>query len=199
MDYLDSEHLDQERRAALLTACRDSNHQQLLRLLFSPPGYRSAKTERVPDYGAGRTLTLGERKSLARRPSRKVLERVMADPHPSVIRNLLRNPKLTEADVMRIVSRRPNYDKVLIEVYKNPRWNKRYPIKHALVCNPYSPPSLSIKLLPQLMCQDLSEILQDRGLHPSVLVSCRRLLEGEVELELEESLNTSDDDTPTLH
>ena len=60
---------------------------------------------RVPDYGTGRTLTLGERKALARRPTRKAMEKLFADPHPAVIRTLLANPKVVEA--RRHPARRP--------------------------------------------------------------------------------------------
>lgn len=196
MDYLDSEFFDHDRRAEMLGACREGGHSQLQRLLFSPEGHRSEEVERVPDYGKGRPLTLGERKSLARRPNRNVLERVLADPHPAVIHNLLRNPKLTESDVIRLVSKRPNYEKVLWEVYQSGRWSLRYPIKLALARNPYSPPAMVFKLVPQLMRQDLLEMLDDRGLHPGVLMACRRLVEGEVE---PEEPGAEEEDDPTIH
>ncbi len=193
MAFLDSDLLGDEDKMALLEAARNAGHAQLLRMLFAPPAHRTADTKKVPDYGAGRPLTLGERKSLARRPSRAVLERVMADPHPAVIRNLMRNPKLTEIDVLRLVSRRPNYQEVLEEIARSPRWNVRYRVKLALARNPYTEPAVALKLLPQLMRQDLEDMLRDRALHPSVLVSCRRLLDGEVSVEL-----SADEDT-TVH
>jgi hypothetical protein len=148
MDYLESAHLGLERRVALLEVCRERNHRHLLRLLLSPAEPLRVEEGRVPDYGKGRPLTLGERKSLARRPNRKVLERVLADPHPAVIRNLLANPKLTEMDVLKLVSRRPLMPEVLREVYHDRRWGRRYRIKVALVRNPLrrrrSPPSCSL-------------------------------------------------------
>ena len=63
--------------------------------------------QRIPDFGVGRPLTLGERKSLARRPDRDLIARVMRDPNPDVIRILLNNPGLTESDVVRVCARRP--------------------------------------------------------------------------------------------
>jgi hypothetical protein len=53
---------------------------------------------RVPDFGRGRPLTLGERKSLARTHDRSLIQRVVRDPHPDVVRILLDNPSLTEED-----------------------------------------------------------------------------------------------------
>jgi hypothetical protein len=193
MELIDSDLLDDTDRMALLEACRDAGHQQLMRLLVTPPGQRASDAPRVPDYGKGRTLTLGERKSMARRPNRKVLEQVLTDPHPAVIRNLLRNPKLTELDVLRLAARRPNQADVLREIYKDRKWSARYRVKLALARNPYASPDMVLKILPQLMRQDLDEMLDDRNLHPSVLVSCRRLLLGE------DAPLPSDDGDSTVH
>ena len=78
-------------------------------------GVSAPATSGIPDYGRGRPLTLGERKSLARRPDRAMLDRLLHDPHPDVIRRLLRNPRLTEDDVVRLAARRPGRPEVLVE------------------------------------------------------------------------------------
>lgn len=195
VDYLSSDRVDDELKLALLAAARDGDHREVLQLLVAPPPHRVEEDRRVPDYGAGRLLTLGERKALARRPSRAVLEKVLADPHPAVIRNLLVNPKLTESDVLRLVTRRPNPEDVLREVSRSTRWVQRYTIKLALVRNPYTPPVVSLKLLPLLLRQDLEEVAASPELHPSVLAACRRLLDGgRAPTEVDE-----DDPEPTIH
>ena len=73
-----------------------------------------------PDFGRGRPLTLGERKSLARTHDRSLIQRVVRDPHPDVIRILLDNPSLTEPDVVRICASRPCDPQVLQTVYETP-------------------------------------------------------------------------------
>lgn len=195
MDYLDSETFSHEHRLALLSASHEAGHGHLVRLLSSPGEHRAGEVERVPDYGTGRPLTLGERKSLARKPSRQIIERVMVDPHPGVIQNLLRNPKLTETDVVRIASRRPNYAKVLREIFKSARWGKQYSVKLAIAGNPYTPPTLALKILPLLLRQDLKDLVEDQNLHLSVLVTCRRILEGESPVET----GNEGDEEPTVH
>ena len=71
-------------------------------------GPLSDAARRVPDFGTrdGRPLSLGERKSLARRPGRDLVLRVLRDPHPDVIRILLGNPRVTEDDLVRLCARR---------------------------------------------------------------------------------------------
>jgi hypothetical protein len=194
MGFLDSSIFTDRQRVELLAVSREYGYEHLLRLLFAPQESHKEEVARVPDYGTGRPLTLGERKSLARKPLRDVLERVLADPHPAVIHNVLRNPKLTEGDVLRLVSRRPNYADALREVYFSAKWGRRYPIKVALARNPYTPPDISLKLLHQLMRQDLLEIIQDRGLHDSVLSACKKILNRD-----EGRGSPGDDGETTLH
>jgi hypothetical protein len=54
------------------------------------------------------------------------------------------------------------------------------------------------------MRQDLVDVLEDRGLHPSVLISCRHLLEGEQIPEPAEEEHAEEDwepegGGPTIH
>jgi hypothetical protein len=114
---------------------------------------------RVPDYGAGRVLTLGERKSLARRPDRDTLERLLLDPHPDVIRRLLANPRLTEELVVRLASRRPGSRAVLSEIARAPRWAGRARIRLALILNPSLPEDIAVRLVSLLLRQELQLVL----------------------------------------
>ncbi|MBL0197262.1 MAG: hypothetical protein IPQ09_24150 [Myxococcales bacterium] len=114
---------------------------------------------RVPDYGAGRVLTLGERKSLARRPDRDMLERLLLDPHPDVIRRLLANPRLTEELVVRLASRRPGLRAVLSEIARAPRWGGRARVRLALILNPSLPEDIAVRLASLLLRQELQLVL----------------------------------------
>lgn len=129
---------------------------------------------RVPDFGMGRPVTLGERKSLARRNDRELLTRVLRDPHPDVMRILLGNPRLTEADVLRLCARRPVASDVLREVFRNARWIVRYPIKVALTLNPYTPLDIGLQLIPLLHDQDLKRVLEAADLAPELQAACRQ-------------------------
>jgi hypothetical protein len=133
------------------------------------------EAHRVPDFGVGRTLTLGERKSLARRPTRDLLARVMRDPHPDVIRILLGNPRIVEDDVVRLCARRPIPPEVLREVFRNPRWIVRYRVRLALVKNPYTPLDLALSLTAGLTVRDAQEIAEMTGLPVTLREACARI------------------------
>jgi hypothetical protein len=131
---------------------------------------------RVPDYGTGRTLTLGERKALARRPTRKAMEKLLADPHPVVIRTLLQNPKVTEDDVLRLAARRPNDPSVLAVVAASPRWAHRVKVRLAIVLNPDTPVAVAIPLLALLVRSELALVAETAGLSPAVRGAAHDLL-----------------------
>ncbi|CAN5684905.1 hypothetical protein BH09MYX1_BH09MYX1_23310 [soil metagenome] len=144
-------------RQVLREEVADASLISLERLLRAPlpPLRPSQKPPKPPDYGFGRPLTLGERKSLARKPDRKMLEKLLLDPHPDVIRGLLRNPRLTEDDLIRVAARRPGRPDVLREIARAEAWAHRPRIRLAIMLNPVSPLDVTIPLAGLLLRHEL--------------------------------------------
>lgn len=140
-----------------------------------PPTRESEEPLAVPDFGRGRPVTLGERKSIARRRDRDLLARVLRDPHPDVIRILLGNPALTEDDVLRLVSQRPVAPEVLREVFRSTRWIVRYRVRRAIVKNPFAPVDVALQLAAHLNAQDAREIHDSSELPMPVRDAARRV------------------------
>lgn len=167
-----AEHLrDEASRQALLALGR-----LLRRPAREPRGQALPLAERVPDYGVGRPLTLGERKSLARRPTRQALEKLLADPDPTVIRLLLANPKVTEEDVVRLAARRPNRPDILAEIANSPRFSHRSRVRLSLVLNPSSPPELAVPFVSLLLRSELLLVARSTDVPPIVRSAARDLL-----------------------
>ena len=144
-----------------------------------------ARAKEPPDYGHGRKLTLGERKSLARKPDRQMMMRLLADPHPDVIRFLLINPRLTEDDVLRIAAKRPGRRDTLVEIARSPRWAHSARIRLALILNPETPNEISTPLLGLLVRQELKLVSEASPVSSTIRALCREHLErrppGEVD------------------
>jgi len=122
------------------------------------------------------TLPLGVLKSrarLTRNPDE--LSRLAIATNPSVIREVLKNPRLTEELVVRIASRRPARPEPLEEIWKSSRWNNRPAVRKALVFNPYLPPEIGVKIVALLGQADLREVANDGKLHLSVRELAQRL------------------------
>ncbi|MDF1534991.1 MAG: hypothetical protein P1S46_00625 [bacterium] len=121
-------------------------------------------------------IPLGVRKSMARKPSMDTLESLVREQNPSVIRNLLNNPKTIEEMVIKMASLRPTAAEVLEEISVHPRWSARYPVKKALAFNPYSPPRAVHALLPALLMGDLIEVTLSPTLHPDIRAAAKRFI-----------------------
>ena len=119
---------------------------------------------RVPDFGAGRPLTLGERKAVARGRNPEIIARVLRDPDPAVIGILLGNPSLVEAQVVRLAARRPVTPAVLREVWRSPRWSTRHAVRLALTQNPWCPLDISVRVVPLLTVRERMSVAQSAEL-----------------------------------
>lgn len=137
----------------------------------------------VPDYGTGRELTLGERRSLARRPDRRAFDKLLSDPHPLVIYQLLQNPKLTENDVVKLVARRPARRVVLEEVAKAARWLGSPRVRMALLLNPGSPAEIVLPLLAVCTRGELREVAAQNDADGVLRAAARELLKRHPPLE----------------
>jgi hypothetical protein len=133
--------------------------------------------ERPASALQGRPLTLGERKALARGRDRFMIDRLLRDPHPAVIKNLLGNPRVTEDDVIRLASRRPTFPDVQTEIARSPRFGHRPRVRLAIVQNPFSPTSLSVPLVPLLVKQDLASVIAGTELPAIVRAAAIELLQ----------------------
>lgn len=120
-------------------------------------------------------LTLGERRSLSKSNLKKNIEMLLSDPDPVVVTNLLNNPRITEREVLKIASKRPNSAQALKLLALHAKWSKRYEVAKAVVLNPYTPPRISIALLEKMLQQDLKAIAEDATIHPEVRDAAREL------------------------
>ncbi len=154
----------------------DEENEAVKRLLtVATPRRGPLESHQVPSNLEMSRITLGRRKYLARGQNRGHLDRLLLDSDPSVVGNLLRNPRLVEQDVVRLAARRPARDIIQRELYSS-RWGARYKVRLALISNPYTPSDISIKLTGFLLRKDLRMIKRDHALHPLVRAEAERLL-----------------------
>jgi hypothetical protein len=145
-------------------------------LLISPPARKAWVPPR--DQGDSRlaTLTLGHKKTMARsHRDPDLLARLAAEGEPSVVRELLRNPLLTEPFAVRIAARRPMRPETLRLLAESRRWRTRPAVMLALVRNPYAEPALALKLVAVLPAAELAEVGRDATVHPLLRATAARL------------------------
>jgi len=152
-----------ELRALAKEVDLDSVNRLLLNVHVNKKGLATAfdDNEHLP-------LPLGVRRQAARSRDRQKLDRLLHDKDYRVIELLLNNPMLTERDVIAIAARRPTRPEVMKVIANHKKWSSRYRIRKALACNPHTPESIAIRLLPTLLIQDLRFLSSSGALLPEL-------------------------------
>jgi hypothetical protein len=149
---------------------------RLLRVYGIPPYYEERSTQQKTGP-RGKEIPLGERKSLARRPNRRVLERLLTDPHPQVIRHLLGNPHLTEMDIVALLSVRPGRSATIETLAEFPNWLVCSKIRMAITYHPASPSHITVPLVALATRPELQEIADSPSVHVVLRATAQEFLE----------------------
>ncbi len=163
--------------ADVYAAAAERGLEEVTSLLVSPPPARAWNEPRDRSDARLANLTLGHRKAMARaHRDPDLLARLAAEGEPTVVRELLRNARLTEPFVLRIASRRPCRPATLRCVWESRRWRTRPAIALALARNPYVETELALEIASTLGAGELGELAKERAVHPLVRALARRLL-----------------------
>jgi hypothetical protein len=165
--------LPEETLAALIVAVQGSGHP--CAGLFAEESRRQDAED--DDVVPRPKEPVGYRISQARQPVASLIEQLLFDPDPRVVRTVLGNPRLTENEVVKLAASRRSGPEALEAIAQDDRWIVRYSVKIALASNPATPPRVILALLPYLMRQDLRE-LAVRASREDVRVQATALLAG---------------------
>ncbi len=127
-------------------------------------------TDILMDY-----LPLGIKRSFAKKMDKHLLKRMLQEKDPIVVKYLINNPLITEKEVLKIISDRPNTVNVIKTVYGSEKWIKNYNVKAAIIKNPYSPFRIALLLLFWMNSKELKEVRIDETLHPELRIEAERL------------------------
>ena len=103
-------------------------------------------------------LPLGQKITLARRGTARVAGALLAEGHAQVLTVVLDNPGLTEAQVLKALSRESLPVGVVKAVAQHRKWSHTYNVRLALVRHPSSTLSTILAYLPELTVSDLREL-----------------------------------------
>lgn len=125
-------------------------------------------------------LPLGQKITLARRGPGRVAGALLAEGHEQVLRVVLDNSNLTEAHVLKALSRVKLAPRVVEAVSKHAKWSRSYNVRLALVRQPATSLSTVLAYLPELTVSDLKELTAP-GIVPE---NFRRYLQAEIQRRL---------------
>lgn len=94
------------------------------------------------------------------REARTILSR---DSNRSVCLAVIKNPRITDAEVETIAAMRTSQESMLRQISLSRNWMRSYPIVHNLVRNPKTPPAISMQLLNRLQTKDLKAVSSNKN------------------------------------
>jgi hypothetical protein len=121
-------------------------------------------------------LSLGEKVALARRGSRGILAVLCDEAGTMVLRAVAGNPRATEADCVRILTRSDLPADFLGWLATTSSWGQRRAVRLALVRHPRTPPSAALRLTQDLSRRDMEELRRDIAAPRLVRVAAERQL-----------------------
>jgi hypothetical protein len=124
-----------------------------------------------------RDLRLGERVTLAKIATPRVLRQLLSDAESKVSRAALINPRLREEDLL-VALRKPEVPAALIEAtVSSPRWSECYGVRLALALQPRTPLPLALLQISSLTRQDLLRVAETPSLRPLIQAAALRVAE----------------------
>ena len=136
-------------------------------------------------------LPLGQKITLARRGPARVAGALLAEGHAQVVSIVLDNPYLTEAQILRVLSREKLPAPVIPAIVGHRKWSITYNVRLALVRQRSAPLAAILSYLPELTVSDLRELAAP-GIVPENL---RKYLQAEVQRRIRTSEKKASKDT----
>jgi len=165
-------------RLATLRLLRDLYLMDLVQLTLLP-GIPTELKRNAEDQLLSRLpqLPLGQKITLARRGPARLAGALLAEGHTQIVSIVLDNAYLTEAQVLKALSRETLPPGVVRDIARHRKWSISYNVRLALVRHPLSPLATILAYLPELTVSDLRE-LASPGIVPA---SLRKYLQAEVQ------------------
>jgi hypothetical protein len=121
-------------------------------------------------------LPLGQKVTLARRGPARIAGALLAEGHKQIVAVVLDNAHLTEAQILKVLSREKLPANVIRAIAQHRKWSCTYNVRLALVRHPGSTLSTVLAYLPELTVSDLRELAAP-GIVPE---SLRKYLQAEI-------------------
>ena len=150
-------------RKVALRVLRDLHLMDLVKLsqvpTTAPELQRSAEEHlisRLPH------VALGQKIALARQASARVLAALLVEGNAQVVEPAVENPRLTEAQVLKLLARDKLPLAVVPALCRSQRWISVPNVALALLRYPHTPPEAALKILTRVASADLRALLQTK-------------------------------------
>lgn len=127
-------------------------------------------------YQLAQVMGVAEKIKIAQTGDKEWRMILIKDSNKLVSGTVIRNPRITESEVLAIVKSSIQNDEILRVVCASKEWLKNYQIRKALVENPKTPIHSALRLLTTLTEKDLSHLAKSKNIQTVLSTQARKLL-----------------------
>lgn len=159
----------------------DANPQEILSCLTARPKPPDEQDKSAGGKPAGvwdriRAMPYPEKIILAGKADRSERAVLIQDNDPQLLYYLLKNPRITTEEVLRIARMTSISAAVADQIAKTSQWSSNQEIRSALVNNPRTPTPLALKLLPTLPEPEIRHIAKSTGVSQALKQAALRIV-----------------------
>jgi hypothetical protein len=126
-------------------------------------------------YQMIQSMSVGDKIKLALTGNKEARSTLLKQSNKVVSRSVIRNPRITEDEVVQVTQTRSVSDEILREIARNEEWLKSYPIKRGLAFNPKTPVQVTLRLMSKLNVKDLAVLSKSKGVPNIVAAAARKI------------------------
>lgn len=121
------------------------------------------------------SLPMAEKIKLAMTGDKEARGILIKDSNKQVQDAVLENQRLTDHEIVAIVTSRITSEEILRKIADNRNWVKYYQVRLGLVGNPKTPLPISLKLLDTLVLADLKRLAKSKSIPNVIATAANRL------------------------
>lgn len=134
------------------------------------------EAEKENIYKRVQHMNVAEKIKLALLGNKEARDILLKDSNKIVSSTVLKNPRITEDEIVKIVNSRSVVDDILRQVANNKEWLKKYPIKLGMVNNPKTPLAVAMRLMNQLNEKDIQHLAKSKNVSSALSAAARKIV-----------------------
>jgi hypothetical protein len=132
--------------------------------------------EYLSKYKMAQTMGVGEKIKMALTGDKEWRSILVKDPNKLVCGSVIKNPRITEAEVLTLVKTGVQSDEIMRLICANKEWVKNYQIRKALVGNHKTPLPNALRYMATLVEKDLATLAKSKNVSSVISGQARRVL-----------------------
>lgn len=132
--------------------------------------------EYLSKYALAQTLGISEKIKMGLTGDKEWRKILVKDANKLVSSAVIKNPRITESEVLTIIKSGSPNDEVMRLICANKEWVKNYPIRKALIENPKTPLANALRYLGTMNEKDLAGYAKSRNVSSVIVTQAKRML-----------------------